>query len=178
MSGHHGLARARRSIVVGLTAALLLAVGAARAEEKEPFAVLGFGAAGEWVLNGEGGASRGLTATIEFEPIKNWLEIEAGVTGLRRRGQTEWDTDLVFKKPFDLSPQVEFNPGLGPVWMHTISGGHATDAIGAEAVLEFMFWPTEDRKLGWFVEPSYTYSFARDHEQSFGFSAGLLIPIR
>ena len=176
MSDHHWLAC--RALWVGVIAALLLAPGAARAEEKEPVAVLGFGAAGEWVLNGEGGSSRGLTASIEFEPIKNWLEIEAGVTAMRRPGQTEWETDLLFKKPFDLSPKVEFNPGLGPVWMHTISGGRATDAIGAEAVLEFMFWPTEDRKLGWFVEPSYTYSFARDHEQSFGVSAGLLIPIR
>ena len=41
-----------------------------------------------------------------------------------------------------------------------------------------MFWPATDRKYGWFLEPSYTYSFARGHEQSFGVSGGLLIPIR
>jgi hypothetical protein len=41
-----------------------------------------------------------------------------------------------------------------------------------------MFWPTTERKYGWFVEPSYTYSFARGHDQSFGVSGGLLIPIR
>jgi hypothetical protein len=40
-----------------------------------------------------------------------------------------------------------------------------------------MFWPTTDRKLGWFLEPSNTYTFVGGHEQSLGFSIGLLIPI-
>jgi len=62
--------------------------------------------------------------------------------------------------------------------MHTVGGGKATNGIGAEAVLDFMFWPTTDRKYGWFLEPSYTYSLASGHEQSFGVSGGLLIPIR
>jgi hypothetical protein len=41
-----------------------------------------------------------------------------------------------------------------------------------------MIWPTKDRKLGWFVEPTYSYSFGREHEQSLGVSVGLLIPIQ
>jgi hypothetical protein len=97
---------------------------------------------------------------------------------LYRRGQSEWDTDFVFKRPFDLSPSVEFEPGIGPVWIHTVSGGRSTDAIGAEAVAESMFWPTPDRKFGWFLEPSYTCSFGPGHEQSLGVSVGLLIPIK
>jgi hypothetical protein len=32
-------------------------------------------------------------------------------------------------------------------------------------------------KLGWFVEPSYSYIFLGGHEQSFGVNVGLLIPI-
>jgi hypothetical protein len=40
-----------------------------------------------------------------------------------------------------------------------------------------MFWPTKDRKFGWFLEPSYTYSFAKGHDQSFGVGVGLLIAI-
>ncbi len=31
---------------------------------------------------------------------------------------------------------------------------------------------------GWFVEPSYSYSFSQGHEQSSGVSAGTLIPFR
>jgi hypothetical protein len=115
---------------------------------------------------------------VEFSPTKNWLEIETGVTTLFSKGHPEWDTDFVFKKSFDLSPTVEFEPGVGPVWMHTVGGGRTTDAIGAEVVADFMFWPTTDRKYGWFLEPSYTYSFASGHEQSFGVSVGLTIAIR
>jgi hypothetical protein len=91
---------------MGVAAALLLLfAGTALAEEKDPFAVVELGAAGEWGLP-NGGSSFGPTAAVEFTPIKNWLEIEAGVTSLFGRGQTEWDTDFLFKKPFDLSPTV------------------------------------------------------------------------
>jgi hypothetical protein len=178
MPGRHRLIRAfvRGGMLSGLFAALLLPAGVALAGETEPLAVIELGVAAEWGLNG-GGPGFGPSAAVEFTPIRNWLEIETGVQALFSRGQTEWDTDVVFKKPFDLSPTVEFSPGIGPVWIHTTSGGRTTDAVGAEAVAEFMFWPTNDRKFGWFLEPSYTYSFGQGHEESFGVSAGLLIPI-
>jgi hypothetical protein len=168
---------ARGAMLFGFFVTLLLPTASARAEEKEPLAVFELGAAVEWGLNGGGASSFGPTAAIEFTPIKNWLEVEAGVSTLLSRGQTEWDTDLIFKKPFELSPTVEFEPGVGPVWMHMITGGKASDAIGAEGVLDFMFWPTRDRKFGWFLEPSYGYSFGSGHEQSLGISGGLLISI-
>lgn len=155
---------------------LLLPAETALAEDKEPFAVLELGAAGEWGLNGDGSGS-GPTAAIEFTAIKNWLAIEPGVTTLFSRGQTEWDTGFVFRKPFDLSPAVEFEPGIGPVWIHTVGNGRTTDSIGVEVSAHFEIWPTPDRKYGWFLEPSYTDSFGSGHEQSFGVSAGLLIPI-
>jgi hypothetical protein len=41
-----------------------------------------------------------------------------------------------------------------------------------------MVWPTKDRKLGWFIEPTYGYSFGSEHEQLHGVSMGLLIPIQ
>jgi hypothetical protein len=173
MSALHGLIHV---LARGQALALLLIAGAAFAEDKEPVAIVELGAAGEWGLN-SGGSSFGPTAAVEFTPVKNWLEIETGVQTLFGRRQTEWDTDFVFKKPFDLSPTVEFGPGIGPVWIRTVSAGRTTNAIGAEAVADFMFWPTPDRKFGWFLEPSYTYSFGPGREQSFGVSAGLLIPI-
>jgi hypothetical protein len=152
-----------RALARGQALALLSMASAAMAGDKEPLAIVQLGAAAEWSLN-KGGSGFGPTAAIEFTPIKNWLEVETGVSTLFSKGQTEWDTDFIFKKPFDLSPNVEFEPGIGPVWMHTISEGRTADAIGVEGGLELMFWPTVDRNYGLFLEPSYTYSFARGHE--------------
>src|SRR3984957_11850326 len=148
-----------RVLTRGQALAFLLIAGAALAEDKEPLAIFELGAAGEWGFN-NGSSSFGPTAAVEFTPIKNWLEIETGVSTLFSKGKTEWDTDFVFKKPFDLSPNVEFEPGVGPVWMHTLTGSRTTNAIGAEVVLDFMFWPTADRKYSWFLEPSCRYSWA------------------
>jgi hypothetical protein len=64
--------------------------------------------------------------------------------------------------------------GAGPQWSQTLN---SAGKFGAEVALDFMFWPTKDRKLGWFIEPTYSYSFAREHEQSLGVSMGLLISI-
>ena len=166
----------RGKILMGLLTALLPAEAALGAD-KEPVAIFELGGATEWSLNA-GGSGFGPTAAIEFSAVKDWLEIETGTAAVFSRGQTEWDADVVFKKPFDLSPTIEFEPGIGPVWMHTSGGGRTSDALGAEVVADFMFWPTPDRKFGWFLEPSYTYSFSHGHEESFGVSAGLLIPIK
>jgi len=177
MSKYRWLARIfMRGKILSALLTLLLPAGTALAEDKEPFALLELGAAGEWDLNG-GGSGFGPAAAIEFTAIKNWLAIEPGVTTLFSRGQTECDTDFVFRKPFDLSPAIEFEPGLGPVWIHTVGNDRTTDSIGVEASAHFEIWPTPDRKYGWFLEPSYTYSFGSGHEQSLGVGAGLLIPI-
>ena len=84
---------------MGLAAVLLLFAGEAQAEEKEPSAIFEIGAAGEWGLPG-GASSFGPSVAIEFTPIKDWLEIEAGTSTLFGRGHTEWGADLLFKKPF------------------------------------------------------------------------------
>jgi hypothetical protein len=166
----------RAIVYLSSATALLICPQASRAEEKEPVAVIQLGGGSEWALS-NGGASFGPSATVEFTAVKNWLEVEAGVTSLFKRGRAEWDTGVVFKKPFDLSPSVEFEPGIGPVWMHTVSTGRTTDSLGAELAFEFMIWPTRDRKYGWFVEPGCSYSFGRDHEKSLGVNGGLLISI-
>jgi hypothetical protein len=120
----------------------------AEEKEKEPFAIIELGGAGGWSLNG--GSSFGPSAAIEFEPIKNWLEIEVGTAPLFSNAHAELDTDILFKKPFSLSDKVEFMVGAGPQWSYTING---TGKLGAEFALDFMFWPTRDRKYGWFVDP-------------------------
>jgi len=166
MPKHSGLPRA-----IAFSVAAMAFAQSGLAEEKEAFAVVELGGAGDWSLP-NGGASFGPTAGVEFTPIKNWLVIETSVTSLFSRDPTEWDTDFVFKKPFDLSPTVEFEPGIGPVWIHA-----KTDSIAAEVVGDFMFWPTRDRKFGWFLEPSYSYDFGKA-PQSLGVSIGLLIAVQ
>jgi hypothetical protein len=167
---------ARRKMFIRFVAAVVpLFTGMALAEDKEPTAVVEIGAAGEWSLQ-NGDSSFGPTAAIEFTAIKNWLEIEPGVASLFNRGQMEWDTDVLFRKPFELSSTVQLGPGIGPEWIHAIGVGRTTDAIAAEAVLDFMFWQTPKRKVGWFLEPSYSYDFG-NRQQSLGISVGLLVAI-
>jgi hypothetical protein len=158
-------------IVLCLTVALSAFVTTAQAEEKEPTAIIELGGVGEWGL--PGASSFGPSAAVEFTPIKDWLEIEAGVAPMFSSGPTEWDADLLLKKPFTLSDKLEFMIGVGPAWIFS----REATKVGGEVALDFMFWPTPDRKFGWFLEPAYTYSFNAGHEQSLGVSAGLLIPI-
>jgi hypothetical protein len=162
-----------------LTTLLLVetAFGQVEEKEKEPAAILEIGGAGEWALT-HGIPGYGPNVAVEVTPIKEWLEIEAGVTPFFSRGQTEWDTDLLLKKPWTLSKTAEFMCGVGPEWAHTINGGKSANSIGGEAALDFMFWPWPKRRFGWYVEPSYGYSFGSGHEQSISVSAGLLIAIR
>ena len=94
-----------------LIAALFLYSGNAFAQsvdtEPEPAAIFELGGAGSWNLR-DGGSSVGADVAVEVTPIENWLEIEAGVTPLFSRHSTEWDTDLLFKKPWTLSKKMEF----------------------------------------------------------------------
>jgi hypothetical protein len=145
----------------------------AQAEEKEPIAIFEIGGAGNWTA--PNAASVGPTVAVEFTPIKDWLEIEIGTGPLFASGTTDWSTDILFKKPFELSNTAELMVGAGPAFDSTFGG---TTKIGVEFALDFMFWPWPDRKYGWFLEPSYTYSFINGREQSLGVSAGLLIAIR
>lgn len=162
------------------TIASLLVATAARAEgrkaeietEKEPLAILELGGAAEWGL--PGASSVGPSAAVEFAAIPEWLKIEAGIAPMFSDGRTEWETDLLFKKPFKLSDKVEFMVGAGPQWTFTREGTRTA----AEFALSFMVWPTADRKFGWFVQPAYSYALTSGHEQSLGVTAGLLIPLQ
>jgi len=139
-------------------------------------AVIELGGAASHGLTG-GGSSFGGDAAVEVTPIENWLELEVGVAPLFGRHSREWDTDLLFKKPWTLSKKVEFMAGIGPEWIHTNESGAIRNSPGVEAVLDFMFWPGRKHRLGWFLEPGYDRSFGPSHEQSAGISFGLLIAI-
>jgi hypothetical protein len=145
-------------------------------QEPEPAAIVELGGAASRSLKG-GGSSFGGDLAVEFTPIEKWLEVEAGTTPLFRRHSTEWDTDLLFKKPWTLSEKIEFMFGVGPEWIHTRMFGVTNNSLGGEVVLDFMFWPSSKHRFGWFLEPGFDYSFARGHERSIGISGGLLIAI-
>jgi hypothetical protein len=155
-----------RASTIVVIAAVSLVARTALAEEKQPVAVLELGGAGAWTM--PGGSGFGPTAAVEFEPIKNYLVIEAGITPFfGNTGRPAWDFDLLVRRPFDLSKTVEFEPGIGPTWS-------SSGQVGAVVSPGFMIWPWQEQKYGWFVDPSYSVSFAPGHQQSFGLAVGLL----
>ncbi len=143
----------------------------------DPLVILEVGAATNWNFAG-GAATFAPNLAAECTPIEHWLELEAGVTPFYTRTLTEWDTDFLFKKPWDISRKAEFMVGVGPQWAHVRQGGKASNSFSGELAGDFMFWPSGRHHFGWFLEPAYTYSFAGGHQQSIGMSAGLLIGFR
>jgi hypothetical protein len=163
---HGGMLRA---LACAIAAVMLFAAKASAGEEKESIAVLELGGAAVWSV--PGGFGLGPAAAVEFEPIKNNLVIEAGLAPLfDRGGHTDWDFDLLFRRPFDLSKKVEFEPGVGPTW-------NGSGQVGAQVSFEIMIWTSEQREFGWFIDPSYSVSLASGHQQSVGLSLGLLFAI-
>ena len=156
-------------------AALIFILKTNPAYAEEPWGILELGGAGE-------GSSTetpafGPSVGIEVEPIEHWLEIEAGLSALSHHGGTELEMDLLFKKPFILSDTVEFMIGIGPAWTHGLKGRETGDSIGMETAGDFMFWPWDGRRIGWYAEPSYGYEFAHGHQQTLGISVGILVPL-
>ncbi|HVO97951.1 MAG TPA: hypothetical protein VMT15_07780 [Bryobacteraceae bacterium] len=151
--------------------------GFAQPAGKDAAAIIEIGGAPSLSLSGDGW-SFGPTIAVEVTPIEKRLELEMGVTTSFGHHSQEWDMDLLFKKPWTLSEKVEFMIGAGPVWIRTRKCSVTTNAAGGEAVLDFMFWPSAKRRLGWYLEPGYEYSFGRGHDRSVGISGGLLIAIR
>jgi hypothetical protein len=151
--------------------------GALQPPEKEAAAILELGAEPARSLSG-GGWSLSPTVAAEVTPIENWLELEFGVTPTFSHRSTEWDTDLLFKKPWTLSKKVEFMFGVGPEWIHIRENGITTNSVAGEIALDFMFWPSPKRRFGWYIEPAYDYGFGLGHDQAIGVSIGLLISVR
>jgi len=145
-------------------------------EDKDPVAILEVGAATSWEFNG-GAAVFAPNLAVEVTPIENWLEVEAGVSPFYTRNSTEWDTDLLFKKPWTISRKAEFMMGAGPEWIHLRQNGRTSNSVAGEVAGDFMFWPTGRHRIGWYLEPAYDRSFAKGHQQSIGMSAGILIGI-
>src|ERR1700730_9497841 len=95
-------------------------VGAVAQDDREHALVLKMGPAGEWPSHERG--NFGGTFAIEKSIIENWLEIEAGVTMLGTNGHNQLSGDIIFKKPFRISPNFEFMIGVGPSISRTLNG--------------------------------------------------------
>jgi hypothetical protein len=141
-------------------------------DDREHALVLQIGPAGEWPFNDR--ANFGGMFAVEKTVIEDWLEIEVGLTALGTAGRTELSGDILFKKPFRISPTFEFMIGVGPSISRALNGEDQSTTVSAGFALDFMFWPTKD--IGWFVEPTWTIN-PRNGQQSFAASAGLLIGI-
>ena len=146
-------------------------------DEMEPLARLEIGAAPAWSLT-DHTSSLGPSVSVEFTPIRNWLEIEVGTAPSFSAHSTEWDTEILFKKPWDITPKIELMAGIGPAWINTSVQGVRANSLAGTAALDFMFWTTRAHNIGWFCEPSYEHSFQSGHDKSLGFGIGLLIGIR
>jgi hypothetical protein len=145
--------------------------------DQENKAILEFGAASSWNVSG-GAATFAPNLAVEIEPIENWLELELGVSPFYTHTTKEWDTDLLFKKPWTLSRKAEFMFGIGPEWVHLKQNGRWINTLAGEVAGDFMFWPTGKHRFGWYLEPAFDYSFQRGHQKSIGISGGLLIGVR
>jgi hypothetical protein len=140
-------------------------------DEQDHSIVFELGAAGDW--SRAEGFHPGGTFAFEVTPIEHWLELEIGVTAIHSSGNIDIPVDLLFKKPWPISPRFEFMAGVGPELIHTTGTASAT-FWGLSSVLDFMFWPR--RNVGWYLEPGYEVTFQSGAtRQGLGISGGLLI---
>ena len=144
--------------------------------DEDPKAIFEFGAATSWNFGG-GAATFAPNPAAEITPIEHWLELEVGVSPFYTHSSQEWDTDLLFKKPWTISRKAEFMLGIGPEWVHIKQNGRWRNSIAGEIAADFMFWPTGKHRFGWYLEPAYDYSFASGHQKSIGISGGLLMGV-
>jgi hypothetical protein len=144
--------------------------------DDDPRVIIEIGAATSWGTTG-GAAIFAPNLAAETTPIENVLELEVGTSPFYARDATEWDTDLLFKKPWKISPKAEFMLGIGPEWVYVRQSRRTSNSVAAEIAGDFMFWPNGRHHFGWYLEPAYDYNFAAGHQQSIGMSTGLLIGI-
>lgn len=149
-------------------------------EETEPLLTVKIGGAAERSLK-DYTTSAGPTFGLETGLFHDALEVELNSTPLMQGGKTTWKSGLILKKPFELSESVEFELGLGPIWLHRGKLEEdeevQADSLGGEAVAELVFWPFAHKSLGFYVEGGYSYDFGKGHEKAAGGGAGLLISI-
>ena len=144
---------------------------AAQEAQKDHAIVFELGAAAE--AERKETVNYGATFAFEITPIEHWLELEVGATGISAERGTEMSVDVLFKKPWQLSPAFEFMIGIGPTMNHS-AGTDGGTFWGVEGVVDLMFWLK--RNVGWYIDPGYETAWhgGRRHE-GLGIAMGLLI---
>jgi hypothetical protein len=155
--------------VVVLAASFGRALGAEPETAEHRDVVLEVAPAGEWELGGDGKTSFGPSFALAVTPIEHQLEVEFGLTPMIDHGSADWEGEIVFKKPFELTKNWELLVGAGPQW------AMPSNSFGAIAKLDLVYWKTS--QVGLFVEPSYSYAFTPGHEQNFTLKAGFLFAL-
>lgn len=134
--------------------------------------IVGVGGATELEL-ADGSLHPGANLMIEWDAIENWLEFELEASMLFADHGREIPIGLTIKKPFHLARWAEFMVGVGPEFVYVPTRTTQGTFFGAQAVLDFMFWPTE--RFGLWIEPSYDLIFRDGLSHGLGSTGGLLI---
>jgi hypothetical protein len=124
-------------------AASLLCATVAQAAERQTTsaAVIEIGSAAEWQIP-HGEVSSGPFVALEFETLRDRLEIEIGVSPQFGSHQTDLASELILKTPVFSSEKFEVMFGIGPQWEYHVTGGELRNSLGAEAQLELEYWPS------------------------------------
>jgi len=120
----------------------------------------------------DGSGHFGGSVAVEKTLIEKWLELELGISATSGHGESELAASLLFKKPWQISPKVEFMIDVGPELSHALNADGGTSP-GIAAVLDFMFWPSKN--VGWYLEPGYEVVFRHGANSSVNVVGGLLI---
>ena len=113
---------------------------------------------------------------VETTPIENWLEIEDGVSPFFTGNSTEWDTNLIFTKPWTLSRKQSSCSGSDCSGFTCGRTASRRIRLGRTRS-RFHVLASAQTALRMVLGPAYDYSFARGDTQSIGMSAGLLTAI-
>ena len=168
----HLLRMQTAALMLGCLFLLAARPAAAQTEDIDHRAVLEIGGAGERSFS-DHRSNGGATIAVEATPIEGLLELESGVSVLGTSVDRRASVDFLVKKPYRISPRIEFMIGVGPEWSWPTTGAVRGSSIAAEGVLDFMFWPTS--RVGWYAEPSVGGSRGANGERSVGADLGLII---
>ena len=120
----------------------------------------------------EGAFHSGANAFLEYEAIESWLELELEISLLAAEGGREVPIDLLVKKPFRLSRDIELMIGIGPEIVRVWGTEKNGTFVGGELVFDFMFWPS--RHVGLWIEPTYSLIFRSGVSHSVGTTGGVI----
>jgi hypothetical protein len=138
-------------------------------KKKESVLILETGVSSDWDFKSNY-TSLSPTFGFEFRTLKEKLEVEVGATPYYSNSNYNWQLEMLIKKPYDISPQMEIMFGAGPKWTLSSEGNSAS----VDIVTDLMYWPFKKR-IGFYFEPGYDYGLKNQHEQSLGISTGLIV---